>query len=157
MSRLAVDIAPPTVADIDELVVNMRDQDVEELRAVGYDDPRVAVERSIAASKLCWTARVGGKLACIFGLSQIGTVLAPVGAPWMLGTPLVPQHKRSLARLTPRYIAQMLKAAPDLLNLVHARNTVAVQWLKRMGFRLHPAQPIPPYGEPFHLFEMHRF
>lgn len=132
----------------------MRDQDVVEVRAAGRDDPAAVVRDSIAMSQLCWAATVDGKLACIFGCSVQGTVLTPHGVPWMLGTPLIKKNRADLVRLTPRYIAQMLKAAPHLLNYVHARNTVSVQWLKRLGFRLHPAAPYGPHGEPFHLFEM---
>src|SRR5687767_14313107 len=107
MSQPAVEIGPPSAADVDELAANMRDQDIAEVRALGHTDLHALVRACIDSSRMCWAAHVDGELACIFGLSVSGTVLAPWGAPWMLGTPLVPKHRRSLARLTPRYIEQM--------------------------------------------------
>lgn len=155
MSRLAVDVTPgATRADIDELAANLRDQDVAELRAVGLDDLAGAIAASVENSRLCWAARIDGRMVCIFGVAVHGTLLAPVGVPWMLGTPLVPTYRHRLARLTPRYIGEMIKVAPLLLNYVHAHNTVAVRWLKRTGFHLHPAVPYGPLGAPFHPFEM---
>jgi len=155
MPRPVVEVRAPQPGDVEQLVANMRDQDVAEVRAAGRDDLAAVVHESIAMSQLCWTVTVDGELACILGLSVQGTVLAPIGVPWMLGTPLVPANRRPLAKLTPRYIERMLQAAPHLVNFVHARNTVAVHWLKKVGFHLRPATPHGPRGELFHLFEMH--
>jgi stage V sporulation protein SpoVS len=151
-----VEVGAPRAGDAQALAANLRDQDREECRAAGVGSVEAAVEDGIARSTLCWTARLDGELVCVFGVAPGGTVLAPVGIVWMLGTPLVARHRRTLQRLTPGYIQQMLGAFPHLVNRVHARNTLAVRWLKRMGFVLHPAEAVPPYGEPFHLFEMKR-
>jgi len=153
MSRPAVEVAPPTSADVDELIANMREQDVAEVHAAGHADLRWVVEEGIRISRWSLAVRVDGGLACIMGLAVRGSVLTPLGVPWLLGTPLVPKHRRVLARLAPNYIQGMLQIAPRLLNMVHARNTVAVQWLKRMGFRLHEPFALPS-GEMFHVFEM---
>jgi hypothetical protein len=153
MSKPEVKFTPPTDAAVDELIANMREQDVAEVYAAGHSDLRKVVEEGVRISRWSLAARIDGELACIFGLAVRGSALTPLGVPWLLGTPLVPKHRRVLARLAPRYIQGMLQTAPRLLNTVHARNTVAVQWLKRMGFRLH--EPFAaPTGEMFHLFEM---
>ena len=154
MSQPAAEFRVPVEADIDTLAANMREQDVAELYALGHTDLREVVAHSVRASTWCRAAFVGDELGCIFGLAKVGTVLAPVGVPWMLGTPLVRTHRRILAKLAPAYIRAMLQEAPHLVNMVHAHNTVAVQWLKHVGFHLHPAAPQGPRGEPFHLFEM---
>lgn len=150
----AVEILPRvTTADVAELLRFMRAQDVAECRAVGLTDLRRAVVESVAASSMVWTARVDGKVAAIFGVAPSGTALAPAGAPWMLGTPLVAQQARVLVKHAKHYIAQMLNCFPVLANYVHARNTVSRQWLARSGFRLGPAEKAPT-GEMFHRFEM---
>lgn len=156
MSQSVVDVGPPQPGDAAELVLNLRDQDRAECLAAGTTDILAAIEHGIRTSTLCWTARVDGELVCIFGVAPVGTLLDPRGACWMLGTPLVPKHRRMLQVLTPRYIAQMLEAFPHLLNQVHAKNTVATRWLRKMGFVLQPPTPVPPHGELFHLFEMKR-
>lgn len=154
MSRPAVELRAPTPADVDALAAGLRPQDQDELDACGQPDHRAAIAASVEASAWCRAVLVDGQLAAILGVAPFGTLLAPAGAPWMLGTDLVPRHRRTLARLAPRYIRRMLRDFPALKNYVHARNTIAVRWLQRIGFRLHPAQPYGPLGEPFHQFEM---
>jgi hypothetical protein len=132
----------------------MRPQDVAECRASGHTDLRAVLTDAVASSTWSVTVLVDGELAAMFGLAPLGTLIDGRAAPWLLGTHLVPKHRRVLARLAPRYIRVMLQTHPHLLNFVHARNTVAVGWLKHMGFTLGPEQPHPVTGEPFHLFEM---
>ena len=146
----------PTDHDVRELVANMRHQDADECHAAGHDDLHRVVHEGIRASVMCYTARVDGDLAAIFGLVPYAGMLGSTGVPWLLGTPLVPKHRRILARHAQPYIARMLAIYPHLLNVVHARNSVAVHWLERMGFVIRPAEPYGPHGEPFHLFEMVR-
>jgi hypothetical protein len=154
MSQLAVETRPPTEGDIDALVAGMRRQDVAEVQAAGHTDLRAAVADGVRRSHWCLTAAIGGEVVCIFGVAPLGSLLDNRGVPWMLGTDLVPRNRRALARLAPGYIRRMLQTYPHLVNVVHARNTVAVGWLKRVGFHLHPAQPRGPHGEPFHVFEV---
>lgn len=133
----------------------MRDQDVAECLACGIN-PRAAVTEGVTRSTWSLTALVDGEVAAIFGVAPLGGVLDPRGVPWLLGTPLVPKYRRILARHAAPYIRTMLRAYPHLVNHVHARNTVAVAWIKRMGFTVHDeTHPVGPEGEPFHLFEMH--
>jgi hypothetical protein len=134
----------------------MRVQDVAEVRASGRNDLRAVVDEGVRRSVMCYAVRVDGRLAAIFGLAPYGGLLSNIGVPWMLGTPEVPRHRRILARYSKPYIASMLAAYPHLINAVHARNTVAVRWLRHAGFTLHAAQPYGPHGEPFHVFEMTR-
>jgi hypothetical protein len=41
-----------------------------------------------------------------------------------------------------------------LENVVDARNTKSIRWLRRMGFEVLPAAPLGVEGRPFHLFVM---
>lgn len=132
----------------------MRPQDMAECLASGHADLQSVLTQSVASSTWSVAVDVDGELACIFGVAPIGSLLDSRGAPWLLGTHLVPKHRRVLARLAPRYISTMLQTHPHLLNFVHARNTVAVGWLRHMGFTLGEQQPHPVTGEPFYLFEM---
>ena len=137
------------------LACNLREQDRAELEACGFQNHHAAVIESVRRSRFVRTVRIDGRVAAVFGLSDGGTLLAPYGVPWMLGTPLVARHRRALARLAPRYIRGMLQVYPVLRNLVHAENTIAIGWLRHVGARVHDATiPHPDTGEPFHLFEM---
>lgn len=146
MSQPGVDYRKPTGADAAELAANLRPQDLAELHALGFTDMEHVVTHCVLLSDWCLAARVDGALACIFGVGQ-------GGSPWMLGTPVVARRSRILAREAPRYIRKMLDDNPRLVNRVHARNSVAVRWLQRVGFTLHPATP-EANGEMFHTFEM---
>jgi len=153
MSRPAVDIhAGASAAEIAELAAHLRPQDRAECIAGGCSDVHAAISEGVAHSLLSWTARVDGRVACIFGVRPV-TFLGREGVPWMLGTPLVAQHARAFIKNSRPYIAQMLRAYPHLMNYVHAPNHQAIGWLKRMGFVLGPAV-MAPTGELFHPFEM---
>ena len=148
----AVEVRPVEAGDAAELATNLREQDRAELDAAGHPDHLRTLRTAVSMSDWSRTALVGGRLACMFGVAPMGGLLDPRGVPWMLGTDLVPQNRRALARLAPQYIRAMLQTYPHLLNTVHARNALAVRWLQRAGFTLAPAHDVN--GEPFHLFEM---
>lgn len=156
MSRSVVEFGPVMPGDVEELAAGIRDQDRAECEAVGHTDMQHVIQNSVDVSSQAWTVRVDGGLAAIFGVAPIGTMLAPMGAPWLLGTELVPKHARILSRRVPEYISKMLEAYPHLMNQVHAKNTVSIRWLRRLGFVLRPPHQVPPHGELFHLFEMKR-
>ena len=146
-------IRPTEPGDAAELFANLRTSDLAECRAYGHPDIAASIESSVNRSVLCWTGLVDGELAAIIGVAPVN-MLAGVGSPWMLGTPVLDRHQRILVRRTPEYISRMLKAFPHLVNYVHAKNTTSVRWLRRLGFTLHEAVPYGPLGEPFHPFEM---
>lgn len=145
----------PTPADAHTLAANMRQQDVDEVHAAGHADLLTVIEEGIRCSTMCWACHVDGELAAIFGCAPMGTLLDPRGCPWLLGTDLIPRHRRIFVRESRPYIAAMLAAYPSLINAVHADNTVAVSWLRKMGFHLEPAAPVHT-GALFHVFSMSR-
>lgn len=149
---MALEIGPPRQRDLDRLVDHMREADIAEVRAAGFEVAE-AVQYSVDGSTRVWAAWVDGDLACVFGVAPVN-VLAGQGAPWMLGTPLVQAHARLLMRTTPAYVRTMQEDYPVLVNFVHRANRASVRWLKAMGFKLKPAVPYGPYGELFHPFEM---
>lgn len=150
MAEIVIRATEPGDAEL--LAAAMRASDIAEVRACGHE-PLEAARRSVAQSLLCWSAFADGELCCIIGCAPISLV-SGIGSPWMLGTPALDAQSRVLVRLTPRYIATMLKAFPHLVNHVHARNTTSVRWLKRLGFTLSEAAPFGALGEAFHRFEM---
>lgn len=144
----------PHATDVVQLALHMRRADVEELTAAGFTDLHAVVADGVKRSVWCKAAVIDGEVACIFGVAPIDGLLGERGAPWLLATPVMLRHRAALMRLAPGYIAAMLKTYPQLLNVVHAKNTKAVAWLKRMGFVLADAETYGPHGEPFHFFRM---
>lgn len=143
-------------ADLEHLSAHLRTQDQAELDAAGWLDYHRALEVSVERSRWSQVGLIDGQIACVFGCAEYGSLLAPTGVPWLLGTDVLTRHRRVLQRLARCYIETMLLDYPRLFNAVHAGNTAAVRWLKRLGFTLHPAIAAPPHGAPFHVFEMSR-
>lgn len=146
-------VRPTNLLDVVKLSRNLRPGDSAEIAAYGHTDPLLALTRSAAQSVVCWTAFINGELAAVMGCAPV-SMMGGVGSPWLIGTPMLDAHPRVLVRETPRYIDEMCKLFPHLVNFVHAENTRSVRWLRRVGFTLHPAEPFGALGEPFHRFEM---
>lgn len=151
-----VEIRGPESDDLAHIASHLRDQDLAELAAAGWDDPAVAIRESVKRSQWTQVGLVDGEPVCVFGCAVYGSLLTPVGTPWLLGTDGLVAHRRVLHRWARRYIAAMLAEYPRLVNAVHAENTVSVRWLKALGFTVHPATPVPPHGAMFHVFEVNR-
>lgn len=151
---MEVKIVEPTKDHIAELARTMRQADLDEIAACGVPDPQDALQVSIERSTLAYCALIEGKVAAIFGLAPWGSLTGERGVPWLLGSDLIPQHRKVFVRLAPVYIRKMLSLHPKLLNIVDSRNTMAVRWLKRAGFTVHPASHFTPAGGLFHVFEM---
>lgn len=154
MCKRAVSVVKPTDAHIAELAANMRQQDVEELQAMGHDDLAQPIIDGVQRSSWCYTILIDGRVAAIFGVAPLGSLLDSRGVPWALGTDLMWPNRRALARMARGYIARMLREFPHLMNIVHAKNTAATAWLARCGFVLQAPIPQGPHGELFHIFEM---
>lgn len=154
MSRLAVEFRAWREGDAEDLGARLRQQDVDELLAGGHTDMVAVLRQSLAQSEWALAVEQGGKLVALFGLASGGTVLVPFGVPWMLGSDEVATGGRVLVAQTARYISAMLRRYDRLFNCVHARNTVAIGWLRHVGFRIGKPFPHPKTGELFHPFEM---
>lgn len=148
-----VELVAVTDEALMHLAAHMRAADLDEVHATGYADPLTALREGVEHSSHCAIATVNGVPAAIIGLAPVN-LLTGQGAPWMLGTDAVTANRRALMTYTGPYIRTMLKAYPHLVNYVHASNRVAVNWLRRIGFEIGPAQPYGPHGALFHRFEM---
>jgi hypothetical protein len=156
MSPPAIDVVEPTGDRVEHVAAHLRAQDLAELAAAGWADPHVALRQSVQRSRWTRVALIDEVPAAVFGCGEFGSMLAPDGVPWLLGTEAVSRHGRVLQRYARAYIAAMLAEYPRLINAVHAENTVSLRWLRRLGFRVHAPVAVPPHGALFHTFEMTR-
>jgi hypothetical protein len=140
--------------DTEALLADLRPADAEECDALLGPGKQVqALTASIDQSVACWVLTVNGGVAAIFGVGM-ASLLDEHGLPWMLGTSLIDRFPGAFIRQCRPYIARMLAVCPSLVNVVDARNTRSIAWLKRMGFTILPAQPMGAAGLPFHPFFM---
>lgn len=155
MSRLEAEFRPARLRDADDLADNLRDADRRELDALGLADHRAALRESLRRSPLAAAAQDAQGLVALLGVAPLmDTVLAPVGAPWMMGVPRSYRHARTLVRWGPIYTRAMLAAYPRLMNIVHEENTLHVGWIRRLGFTFRPDPVLTATGARFLVFEM---
>jgi len=142
----------PTVSeDIVILTDNLRTADLKELRASQPLPPLEALTLSVEVSDEANTIITGdGKIAGIFG---VATVNEMIGAPWLMGTDLIPSIQKSFLKGSYKWVIDKNEHYPILMNYVHKDNKLAIQWLRFLGFNF--TQLIEEYGvgkEPFYEF-----
>jgi hypothetical protein len=156
MSRRGVEIRAPREDDVAALLAEIRPADLAEGEALlGPGAVPAALAQSLRDSALAWTADTPDGLMCMFGVAP-ASLMGDQGLPWMVGTPRVAKYAGALTRLAGPYIGRMLAAFPLLVNVVDARNTRAIAFLKHAGFTVLPAGPVGRAGLPFHPFFMRR-
>lgn len=131
---------------------NMRKADVDEVSASTGEAVLPALRRSYKASVKCWTAVNQDRPVVIFGVAPF-SILTGKGCPWMLATDEIEDIAIPFIRQSRRYVDEMQRSFPVLINRVDARNEVSIKWLKWLGFDVQPAVNSGLNGEPFHPFE----
>lgn len=153
----AFEVRPIQEGDIEYIAGNLRLADQQELIASRGQDGSFfqIVAEAVGVSTKAW-AMVGEDLrpTAVFGVAPV-SLLHRAGSPWLLGTDALFGHARTLVVWGRWYVARMREMYPGgLHNYVDARNVLSVNWLKRIGFTIHPPEPYGVEGQPFHLFTM---
>lgn len=146
-------IVPAEVSHLDAMKGRWRQADVDELWAAGHHTPEECVRVGLEWSPMAWTAFMDGVPVAVFGAST-PSLLSDLGIPWMVGTAELDQHGYLLMKQGREKVGEMLTRFKRLANFVDARNTRAIRWLKRLGFRFGEAQPFGVEGLPFYFFTM---
>lgn len=147
-------LVPATQGHCLDITPRLRCADVAEIAAL-TDDATLAIDRSRRNSPIAMTWLVNGTPACIFGVAA-GSLLDSTGRPWLVSSDDVPAFPMTFLRACKRMLPEITAMFPHLENYVDSRYALAVRWLQWMGFTIHPAEPLGPFGVPFHRFEMGR-
>lgn len=140
---------PATVEDAEEMALTMRQEDRAEVWASNGHTPAEAARTAVELSCEAYTARVDGKIICMFGVHKI-SFLGDAASPWLLGTDEIPHHVRHFLKWGRIVVQDWKQKYPVLVNFTDSRYTVATRWLEWLGFTIHPAEPYGPFGVPFH-------
>lgn len=143
-----LEIRYPNDRDMQQLAKHLRVQDQAELSASHGDDYFAVIRDCVAQSADAWALLIDRKVMFIAGYCDI-SLLSGAAAPWLLGTDLVARHPRVFLRYSGDLLAEVRRNHSSLLNFVDVRNTVAIRYLKHMGFELE--DPIP-YGRKKMMF-----
>lgn len=148
-------IVPATDEHILTVAKGIRLEDRREIWASNKATPHRSLLRSKRMSDEMWAGTVDGEAVCLFGIVPL-SLLSPVGIVWMLGTSGIERHDRAFLRRNRGWIAEALTRYELLVNMVDARNTKAIKWLKWLGAEFE--NPVP-WGEeelPFMPFKIER-
>lgn len=137
-------IVSATLAHVDHVAEHMRKRDVDEVRAASGRSPRDALVDSLLGSSRAWTMLTErGEPYAIFGVAP-WFAMPDTGAPWLLATDTFRRYPRFILANTKRYVAEMHRDYPILMNYVDARNTDSLRWLMWSGFQFTGV--VPEYG-----------
>lgn len=116
--------------------VRLRPADEAECRAGGWPSGAVALEHSIANSTRAYSiiAPEGSEVLCYWGWREL-SVLGGGCVAWMLSTPALDDHRMFAARQSLRLRDYLLATYGDVYVGVDTEYSVAVRWLRWLGFR----------------------
>ena len=120
------------MTDADLFAPLLRKADIEEVKASSGLSPLESLRYSIAHSEECWVLEIDNNPIAIFGVGA--TQLFNI--PWMLGTNGIDRYPKEFMKTSYEVVATWFQKYPLLMNFVDARNTVAIRWLIRIGFKL---------------------
>lgn len=136
----------------DHIGANMRQSDIEEVRASSALDPSEALKESLKLSSIAFCVESDTHGPCaMFGAAPGG--LPGLGVVWMLGTEGIRAEGYSIAKETRRYFDELNAEYPALWNYIDGRNSLSMRWLRWGGFELlreHPDHG--PEGRTFYTF-----
>lgn len=146
---MKTEIRPAVADDIPAIAANARAADVQEMAVLGLTVER-ALQGGMQVSDWSYTGLVDDVPVCMFGVAP-RSVLTGEGIPWMLGTNGLEPAQVPFLRLCRPVVTAMQAAYPRLANVIDARNTVAMRWLRWLGFRFDDA-PVHLNGQTFLIF-----
>ena len=134
--------------------LDLRQQDKDEVRASSGLDSEGALALSLEAQSECYVMVHEGEVFGVIGLSITEVTGEPVGVPWLLATDEIINHQFSLCRKARETIGRWYAELGVLANLVDSRNSVAIKWLKWLGFHVETQETYTMFDPdiPFYLF-----
>jgi hypothetical protein len=148
-----IEIVEAVSDHIDPIADRMRQADRDEVLAASGRSPREALEFSLRKSSFARTALIDGVPEVMFGVGDIN-VLTRTGGPWLLGTDAVDRHWVAFVRRSRGSLEQLSSRYAVLMNLVDARQTASIRWLRWLGFTVEEPTLAGVELREFRLFHM---
>tara|TARA_B100002019_G_scaffold139326_2_gene120023 strand:+ start:20153 stop:20611 length:459 start_codon:yes stop_codon:yes gene_type:complete len=129
---MKVHVRQSTQEDVEYLCDNLRPEDRAEVLA-SHGTTREALQTGFDESEECWTIIVTDtdEIAGIYGLSEYDETMA---IPWLLTTPAIKKVWLPFLRGSRKWVEEANQKYPLLTNAVDADYTVAINWLRFVGF-----------------------
>ena len=129
----------------------LRDADRRELEASSGREALKVLVDSIRISTKSIVGLYDGKIIALFGVAP-EVLLEGRGCVWMVGSKYLPKIPRVFLTYCEMCMNELKVGYNYLFNHVDARNKIAINWLKWLGFTIEEAKPYGAYKLPFHRF-----
>lgn len=129
-----ITIISAALEDVHELVPNLRQDDINELKALGIT-PEQSLLRGLIYSDECYAVRFQNKTIGLFGVSDYNMPKG-FGSIWFLGSDECTNHPITFVKQGIKYVNKWLQKYDVLLNAVDIRNTSHIEWIKRIGLSI---------------------
>jgi len=128
----------------------MRKADQQEIWHSSRSTPLQALFNGYHYGK-CWSGvnHTNEEVFMMFGVSRRDEF---TGVPWMLASDERSKVKSIFIKECGSHVEQMFEGYDLLTNHVWSKNVVHIKWLKWLGFKFLPAQPMGIDGELFYEF-----
>ncbi len=136
-------------SDAVDLAENLRTADLAELAANTGNHPKIVLLEGHLKSHPCLSVVYEGRTIAMFGV--VPTTTPNIGAVWLLASKAMEPDRLPMAaklrflRASRRWVDWLNEQYPVLWNVVDARNTLHIDWLKWCGFEL--LRTIDNYGK----------
>lgn len=150
---MEIEFVKPTPAHALLLAANMRQADVEECVACGYDGAVSAVLASIKFSTECWVCTVDGEVMGIFGVI-VDNLLMRRASLWLLTSTLVDRKPKTFVRYARIALASIRRSWPSLFLVADAHHVGANRFALAVGFSSSATYAHEMTGQPVRLFTM---
>ena len=149
------EVVPVQEWHIKELAETMQIEDKQSVWALAHFSPEQGLKHSLTNSIESYTWLADNKVGAIYGITS-GTLLDSYVCPWFLGSDLVKKYPRIFLTGCKEWVEDTVNKYDWLQNYVDARHKRSIKWLKWMGFKIHPEQPLGLDGLLFHKNELRK-
>lgn len=121
-----------TQADVDYLAVNLRPEDAIEVLS-SHGNIKEALQIGLDESDECWTFVVSDtdEIAGMFGVAKYDD---DIGVIWLLSSPHIQKIWLPFLRQSKKWVVELNNKYPVLTNACDAEYTLAINWLRFLGF-----------------------
>ncbi len=128
---MMVEISASVEADAEEIVKHLREADKTGIEMLGLDGT-TALKAEIKNANCCFTGRVDGEVAVIWGVTS-ATLLSDSGFVWMVTSKQADKVPFIFARRSQLELQKTLQLIPRLYGTCFAYNKRSLRWLTWLG------------------------